>query len=129
MRYKVEARSVDRKGNPKRKFSFFGNTKAAALANAKNFFRRSNIEAGYYQGGTFHPIRSSRDYEPARAGERASGKGAARLRKNPGKIGQARSITRGGGLFSFGRGKDYWEYDVAGKTYQVRKGGKSSRCM
>ncbi|MBZ5562326.1 MAG: hypothetical protein LAP13_07875 [Acidobacteriia bacterium] len=37
-------------------------------------------------------------------------------------IGKAKLITRGGGLFSFGKGKEYWEFDVAGRTYQVRSG-------
>lgn len=71
MAYKVEARSVDRKGNPKRKFTFFGKTKVGALTNAKDYFRKTrNIKAGFYdEEGIFHPIRASSDYSPSRAGD------------------------------------------------------------
>lgn len=31
--------------------------------------RRKNVEMGYYDQYGFHPIRASRDYSPARAGE------------------------------------------------------------
>lgn len=71
MAYKVEAKSVDRKGNPKAKFSFFGKTKSAAKANARAYFRKArNIMAGFYdEDGEFHPIRASSDYDPSRAGD------------------------------------------------------------
>jgi hypothetical protein len=58
MAYKVEARSLDRKGNPKRKFTFFGKTKKAAMSNARGYFRKArNCEAGVMDdAGVFHPI-------------------------------------------------------------------------
>jgi hypothetical protein len=31
--------------------------------------RKKNLEAGFWSGGVFHPIRSSRDYDPDRAGD------------------------------------------------------------
>lgn len=72
MSYRVEATSVDRKGNPKRKFTFFGKNKQAALSNAKGYFRKTrNIKAGFYdEDGEFHPIRASSDYSPTRAGDK-----------------------------------------------------------
>lgn len=62
-------------------------TKAAAekyrdaiRARAKTNPRKRNIEMGYYAGGTFHPIRESRDYDPARAGETRGSRGGGSYR-------------------------------------------------
>jgi hypothetical protein len=72
MAYRVEAKSVDRKGNPKRKFQFFGKTKSAALANAKNYFRKTrNVAAGFYDDqGVFHPIEVTTGHGPKRSNRR-----------------------------------------------------------
>jgi len=45
-----------------------------------------NVERGFWRGGTFHPIRASRDYEPSRAGEQVLSKrwAAARGRRHTG---------------------------------------------
>ncbi len=48
-----------------------GKTRAAAKRNATRFVKRhmKNIEQGFFEGGIFHPIRGSRDYDLPRAGE------------------------------------------------------------
>lgn len=53
-----------------------GKTKAAAKRNATAFKKKymKNVEQGFYAGGIFHPIRASRDYSSARAGEGRSSK-------------------------------------------------------
>lgn len=58
MAYRVEAKSCDRKGNPKAKFQFYGKSKKAAMANARRYFRKArNCEAGVMDdSGVFHPI-------------------------------------------------------------------------
>jgi hypothetical protein len=49
----------------------FGSTAAAS----RYFKRHHNVEHGFYDSkGTFHPIRSSRDYSSSRAGEGRSRK-------------------------------------------------------
>lgn len=55
-------------------------SKKQALARARSLARRvmKNVEAGFYDSTGFHPIRSSRDYSKARAGETQHGKGAVR---------------------------------------------------
>ena len=51
--------------------------------------RKQNIEQGFYQGGTFHPIRLSEDYDAARAGEKGGGvsprlaRAASALKRKP----------------------------------------------
>jgi hypothetical protein len=45
-----------------------------------------------------------------------------RKKRNAEEVGTAKLVSRGGGLFSFGRSKDFWEYSVGGRTYQVKKG-------
>jgi len=48
-----------------------GRSKKHALAQARRFVKHhtKNIEMGFYAGGMFHPIRGSKDYSQARAGE------------------------------------------------------------
>ncbi len=56
--------------------------------------RRRNIERGFYSATGFHPLRSSRDYDPDRAGDDYSQRSAprkrkakkSRSRKNPGEM-------------------------------------------
>lgn len=37
-------------------------------------------------------------------------------------VGEARLVTRHGGLFGLSSGKEYWEYEIGGRTYQVKVG-------
>lgn len=49
-----------------------GRTKRIAKANATRFMHtrmKRNVAEGFWQGGQFHPIRSSKDYSRPRAGE------------------------------------------------------------
>ena len=55
-------------------------------------------------------------------GTRQKAKGKRQNAQKQRELGKAKEVTRGGGIFSFGRGKEYWEFDVADRTYQVRKG-------
>lgn len=48
-------------------------------------------------------------------------------RINPQDLGKARLVTQGGGLFGFGKRKEYWQTEQVGKTYQVRKTTKSKK--
>ena len=45
-----------------------GRSKKQAAANARRFVKRhtKNIEMGFWAGGSFHPIRSSKDYDARR---------------------------------------------------------------
>jgi hypothetical protein len=48
-----------------------GKTKSSAQRNATHFIKRhmKNVEQGFYDDTGFHPIRGSKDYIKARAGE------------------------------------------------------------
>jgi hypothetical protein len=56
-----------------------GKTAKKAKANGRRFVKKymKNIEAGFYEGGIFHPIKTSSDYSGRRAGE----SGSARARR------------------------------------------------
>jgi hypothetical protein len=54
-----------------------GRSKKKAVAKGKRLLRRlTNVSEGFYDSTGFHPIRASKDYSKARAGE-----GRARSRK------------------------------------------------
>ena len=54
-------------------------------------------------------------------------KSKSEKRKNPKFLGHAKPVTVGRGFFGLRKGKDYWQYDILGKTYQVRRSTKSRR--
>ena len=64
------------------KFRVPGKTRKKAVANRARFIRKhmKNVEMGFYDATGFHPIRSSSDYNKAKAGEGRRG-GAARARR------------------------------------------------
>ena len=63
---------IARASNPKKTLgtiTFRGRSKKELLRNARAFSKRHNIEMGFFGPGGFHPIRASKDYSGARAGE------------------------------------------------------------
>jgi hypothetical protein len=54
-------------------------TKLRQMMKAKNRKRKKNVEMGFWDAKGFHPMRASRDYSGARAGEgRAGGRARAK---------------------------------------------------
>ena len=81
-----------RNGKPIGWLTMIGKSAKKAEAAGKRLL--SNIAAGYYDDKGFHPIRSSPDYSPARAGEGRVRKGAARYTKRRRKAARRRTPRR-----------------------------------
>jgi hypothetical protein len=80
-------------GNPAGKFTIWGNSRKKAIAAAQKFARehgmavstgkRKNIEMGFWAGGSFHPIRASKDYHESRVSGGSWQKFSKRKKKYP----------------------------------------------
>jgi hypothetical protein len=83
------------------KLTVYGRSKEDALSNAQTFIR---------------------DYLKNINLSRSDFKHLSHVNPEQKELGKAKLVTRHGGFLGFGRAKDYWEFDVAGRTYQVKKG-------
>ena len=72
-----------------------GGSLQKAKARLSRFLKRhiKNVEMGFYRGGVFHPIRASKDYSRAQAGE-------GRARSYNARFARLRSATRRGTIRS-----------------------------
>ena len=64
MMQRVTFHLKDRRNNPVGSFTSFGKSRKSATSRGRRILK--NIAAGFYEGGVFHPIRDSADYDPSR---------------------------------------------------------------